>query len=101
MGEEKLKTAYELVLEKLQERDRERGTGSQPALDEDQKRRIAEIRTQATAKLAELEILWRAKKASLAYDPETLEKAEREYAADRSRVEERTESQIEKIRREK
>src|SRR5207247_1017302 len=99
MVERAPKSAYEIAMEKLRARDREQGRGVEKALSEDQKRRIAEIRTQAKAKLAELEIYWQEKRAKLLYEPEALEKAELEYVTERRRVEERAEADVEKIRR--
>ena len=98
-----LKSAYELAMEKLRARDKEKGiAGDETALTADQKKRIAEVRSQAKAKLAELEILWRSKREALAYDsdPEVNAKMEQDYVAERARVEERAETSIEKIRRE-
>ena len=99
MGEQKLKSAYELAMEKLRARDREKGIEEAAALSEEQKTRIEEIRTQARAKLAELEILWKSRRATLMEAPEGFEKAEAGYVAERARVEERAESQIAGIRR--
>ena len=96
--DEPLKSAYELAMEKLKARDRERGIAEDTALSAKQKQRIAEVRSQAQAKLAELEILWNSQRRSLEYDPEGIDKAEREYVAERARVEERAESQIASIR---
>lgn len=98
MSDDALKSAYELAMERLKAKDRERGIAEEP-LTADQKRRIGEIRTQAKAKLAELEILTQSERRRL-HDPEALAKAEQEYVAERSRVEERAESAIAKIRRE-
>ena len=99
-----LKSAYELAMEKLRARDKEKGIeGRDVALTNDQKTRIAEVRAQAKAKLAELEILWKPRREKLLYggDPEALAKAEKEYVAERARVEEKAEASVEKIRREK
>ena len=96
-----LKSAYELAMEKLRARDKEQGiTDAGAALTDDQKARIAEVRTQTKAKLAELEILWKPQREKLLYggDPEALAKAEQAYVAERSRVEEKAEASIEKIR---
>src|SRR5437867_4996421 len=98
MGDE-LKSAYEIAMEKLRARDRERGVEEETSLTEDQKRRIGEIRTQARAKLAEMEIYWKGERARLFHEPEALEKAERGYVAERRRVEERAEAEVEKVRR--
>ena len=88
-------------MEKLTARDRARGVKEEKALTEDQKQRIEQARTQAKAKLAELEILWKARRGGLADDPEAQQKAEREYVADRAKVEERAESAISTIRRDR
>src|SRR5438093_8989379 len=99
MGEKPLKSSYELAMEKLRTRDREKGVARDDAVTEEQKKRIADVRTEARAKLAELEILWKSKKRSPQAEPETLEKAELEYVADRKRIEEKAEREVEKIRR--
>src|SRR6476619_3140468 len=96
--DEPLKSAYELAMEKLKARDRDRGVAEDAALTARQKDRIAEIRTQTKAKLAELEILWNSRRPALMADPEGFETAQREYVAERARVEERAESQIASIR---
>ena len=99
MSDQPLKSAYELAMEKLRARDKEKGVEESKSLTEEQKARIAEARSQAKAKLAEIEILWQSKRRSLAHDPEALEKAEQEYVADRARVEERAETEIARLRR--
>jgi hypothetical protein len=86
-------------MEKLRLRDRERGEVETQALSPEQKARIAEIRSQARAKIAEMEILWSGRRREIQDDPEALEKAEQQYVADRRRVEERAESEVEKIRK--
>jgi hypothetical protein len=96
---DELKSAYEIAMEKLRARDRDKGTPEEKAMTDEQKRRIAEIRTQAKAKMAELEILWSSQRAKLLYEPEAREKAEGQYVAERSRIEARAEAEIEKVRR--
>jgi ribosome recycling factor len=100
MADNPLKSAYELAMDKLRERDRERGIKEDKALSQDQKKRIEEIRTQLRAKVAELEILWKSRRTGLSDDPEALQKAERDYVAERAKVEERAESSIAIVRRE-
>lgn len=100
MNDEPLKSAYELAMEKLKSQDRARGVDAERSVSEDQKARIAEIRSQTKAKLAELEILWQARRAGLLHDHDALAKAEAEYVAERTRAEERAEVKIEAIRRE-
>ena len=52
------KSAYELAMERLRQKDREAGVSERPLTDE-QKTKIAEIRSFYDAKLAEREILHR------------------------------------------
>lgn len=91
----KLKSAYELALERLQAEDRKEGR-SHRALSEDQKTRIREMREEARAKLAELEILHRKNLAGAA--PDAVAEIEQHYQIDRERVESRMESEIRKIK---
>ena len=100
MSDKPLKSSYELAMEKLKARDREKGVTEGKAPGKKQRERIAEVRSQAKAKLAEMEILWQSSRRSLLDDPEAFVKAEQEYIADRARVEERAESEIARIRRE-
>lgn len=91
------KSAWELALEKLKQRDLERGEEAPAALTDDQKRRIAEIRKVHEARLAEREILHRSERAPLLADPEGAEKLarlEEEYARDRRAMEARRDAEI-------
>ena len=92
-----LKSAYELAMEKLRDRDRESG-GETQALTAAQKERIAELRQVAKAKLAEIEILHRGKRAEAASDPAALEQLEQRYEVDRRRVESKLESDLVRVR---
>jgi len=94
-----LKSAFELAMEKLRERDRQDGGGATHKLSAEQKRRIAERRPAARAKLAEIEILHRDKLAGARGDAAALEQLEQRYAIDRRRVESKLESDIAGIRR--
>jgi len=97
MSKEKpLKSAFELAMEKLREGDRERGERAKE-LTAGQKARIAALRQAAKAKLAEIEILHRGKRAEAA-DPAALEQLEERYAIDRRRVESKLESDIARVR---
>jgi hypothetical protein len=90
-----MKSAYELALERLEkqgiERPREEG------LSEEQKEQVAEIRRQAEAKLAELEILHR-DSLRKAYDPGKRQEAEEDYVRERRRIEEDRDRKIAKLR---
>src|SRR2546425_4282178 len=95
------KSAYELALEKLKQRDRERGEAAPVLLTDDQKKRIAEIRRMCEAKLAEREILHASERTKVLSDPEgqeKLAKLEEEYFRDRRRIEEDRDRQIEALR---
>jgi hypothetical protein len=93
----KIKSAYDLALERLEadgiEKPREEDLD--PAILE----RISEVRKKTEAKLAQLEILHRDQRASTA-DPTELEKIEKEYTAERRRLEEKRDSEIERLRTE-
>ena len=100
MSDEKpLKSAFELAMEKLRDRDRRDGDAGVGALTPRQKKRIAELRQAAQAKLAEIEILHRGRLAGAQGQPEELAKIEERYGIDRRRVEDKLESDIARIKR--
>jgi hypothetical protein len=90
-----MKSAYELALERLEkqgiERPREEG------LSGEMKEQVAEIRRQAEAKLAELEILHR-DSLRKEFDPAKRQEAEEDYVRERRRLEEDRDRKIEKLR---
>jgi hypothetical protein len=92
----KMKSAYELALERLA------GQGIEPpredALPAAVRQRMAEVRQKCEAKLAELEILHRDALAK-SHDYAEREKAEEEYRLERRRLEEDRDRQIDKLRR--
>lgn len=90
-----MKSAYDLALERLEQQgiDKPRDEGLSPEV----RVKIAELRNQAEAKLAELEILYRDNLARLA-DPAERAKAEEQYAAERRRIEARLDRDIERAR---
>ena len=99
MPEDKpLKSAFELAMEKLREQDRESGAQARK-LTAEQRRRIAQLRQTARAKLAEIEILHRGQLAGAAGDPAALQQLEERYAIDRRRVESKLETDIARVRR--
>ena len=99
MPDEPLKSAYELAMERLKAKDREDGIVEEKPLTAQQKERIAELRLEAKAKLAELEILHRKNLAATGGDPGAVMKIEENYATDRGRIESRLDSAIAKLRR--
>jgi hypothetical protein len=100
MSEPPLKSAFELAMERLKAKDRDEGVLEEKPLTAAQKERIAEMRRDAKAKLAELEILHRKSLAAAGEDPVAVAKLEENYATDRGRVESRLESAVAKARRE-
>lgn len=93
------KSAYELAMERLEAKDREEGVERGRPLTAQEKEEIGRLRREARAKLAEMEILHRKNLASAGGDPAELAKIEEGYRIDRARVEDRLETQVEKIRR--
>jgi hypothetical protein len=90
------KSAFELAMERLRADDRKAGI-EETTLSADQKKRIAEARQAATARLAEREILFQDAIREIG-DPADREKAEQEYQTDRRRITEDCERAIEAIR---
>ena len=96
MGDDRLKSAYELAMERFQKKDAEAGVVQQPVTDE-QRAAIAELRSQYQAKIAELEILHRGEVAGM-MDPAARELAEEQYRRERGRLERERDSKVEKAR---
>src|SRR6266403_5297998 len=84
MTDEAPKTAYEIAMQRLRQRDREAGETERPLTDE-QKRAIGDLRKFYEAKLAEREILHQeALKKAQSYDE--VAKLNAELAQDRDRL---------------
>lgn len=95
----KLKSAYELAMERLTAQDREHGDEPHAPLDDAQKQEIGDLRTRAQAQLAELEILNRKNVARAAGgDPAALQELDERYRRDRDRIESALESAIARVR---
>ncbi len=90
----RVKSAYELALERLDGQGIERPE----SLSDAQRTQVGEHRRQAEAKLAELEILHRDRLRKIG-DPEAREKEEEEYVRERRRIEEQRDAKIERARR--
>ncbi|HEU5181993.1 MAG TPA: hypothetical protein VFW45_14485 [Candidatus Polarisedimenticolia bacterium] len=101
MGDE-LKSAYELAMEKLVKKDKESGSSQSSAkLSAKQKEKIASIRSEVEAKLAEREILFKsemkkARREGAAHD--AIEAIEEAYRRDRERLLSRQEERIHEVR---
>ena len=96
MSDERLKSSYELAMERFKKKDADAGVVHQPLTDE-QKAAIAELRSQYQAKIAELEILHRGQVAGM-MDPGERELAEAQYRQERGRLERERDSKIERAR---
>lgn len=90
------KSAYEVILERLKQKDRADGVAVR-ALTDEQKARIAEVRKIYEARLAEREILHQAERRKAA-DGEALERIEQEYRRDRERISGERDRKIEEAR---
>ena len=90
------KSALELALARLRQRDREAGVEERPLTDE-QRTRLADIRRVYDARLAEREILHHSdlRKAS---DAEQLEQLELNYRRDRERLQSERERKLAEAR---
>jgi hypothetical protein len=96
MSQDGPKSAYELAMERLRRRDAEAGVVTGPLTDA-QRAEIAEVRSRAEARIAELKILHQSKAASL-FDPEARLLAEAELRREMQRAEEDRERKIARIR---
>jgi len=91
------KSAYELAMERLKQKDAEAGIERKPVTDA-QKAAIAEIRNFYEAKLAEIEVLHQGQVRN-SVDPDALATAEQEYHRERERLTSERDAKIEKARR--
>lgn len=90
-----IRSAWEVALERLEDQGIE-GPASDRISEEDRER-IAQIRQEAEAKIAELEILHRDRLRG-ADSPAAREEEKEDYRRERQRIEERRDREIEKIR---
>jgi hypothetical protein len=94
--EDKPRSAVELAMERLRQKDAAAGVATQPPSDE-QKAAIAEARSVHASKIAEAEILHRSKIAGV-FDPAERVQAEDDYRRELARLNGDLERKIEKIR---
>ena len=99
--EDRLKSAYELAMEKLTRKDKESPQDSTAPrkLSASQKAKIAKIRGEVQAKLAELEILFKSERRAARGDPDRIEKIDEAYRRDRQQLLSRQEERVEEVRR--
>ena len=94
--EEAPKSAYELILERLKQKDRADGV-TQRVLSDEQKQKIAELRRVSEAKLAEREILHQSDRQK-AGDLDALDQLEQNYRRDRERIASERDRKIDAVR---
>lgn len=100
MGDDPLKSAYELAMEKIRAKEGE--AGETASLTEAQKERIQEVRKEFKAKLAEAELAFRGEidQARAHHDLARVERLEEELQRERQRLADQEEEQVQKIREE-
>jgi hypothetical protein len=91
----RMKSAYELALERMEQQGIERPR--EETLSEEFREKVAAVRSQAAAKLAELEILHGNRLKGM-YDPAKREEEEQDYVRERRRIEDDRERKIAKLR---
>jgi len=91
------KSAYELAMERLKQKDAEEGVEHRPLTDS-QKAAIADVRSQYEAKLADLEIRHQPVARAGQIDPAALAEIEAEYRRERQRLVDERDRKIEKLR---
>jgi len=91
-----MKSAYELAMERLRQKDQEAGI-EERAVTEEQKGALAELRSFYEAKLAEREIHYQSALART-FDPEAREVLAEEYRRDRERLVSERDRKIEDVR---
>ncbi len=91
-----MKSAYELAMERLNQK-----MGKPPPLSNAQKRAIADIDQRATARKAEVEILYRdrIREAREQHEPALVHKIEEELRDELARIRDRAEEEKEAVRR--
>jgi hypothetical protein len=97
MEDDAPKSALEIAMARLKQKDAESGEVETPLTDE-QKAKIAEARQTASAKLAQEEILYKAALAST-YDPAERATLQENYRRDVARITDDRDSKIAKIKR--
>jgi hypothetical protein len=96
-GSDAPKSAFELAMERLRQKDAEEGIERRPLTDA-QKTAIGEVRNFYDAKLAEIDVLHKDKLLTI-FDPAERAARDEEYRRDRERLNSERESKIEKLRR--
>ena len=90
------RSAYEIAMERLRQKDVRDGVDHQPRTDE-QKAAIADIRSLYDAKIAQAEVMHRSAVVGI-LDEDARIRADEEYQRDRARLKAERDARIEKVR---
>jgi hypothetical protein len=90
------KTAYELAMERLRQKDAEEGIVERPLTGE-QKQEIADLRSTYEARLAQVEVMHQ-DALNKTLDPEAIATIDQEYRRERERLNSERDAKIEKVR---
>jgi hypothetical protein len=90
------RSAYEIAMERLRQKDVRDGVDHQPRTDE-QKAAIAEIRSLYDAKIAQAEVMHRSAVVGI-LDEDARIRLDEEYQRDRARLQAERDARIEKVR---
>jgi hypothetical protein len=90
------KSAFDLVMERLRQKDAAAGTEHKPLTDE-QRRKIADVRSLYESQVAERKIMHQSSVAAV-FDPAVLEERELELRRDLERFERERDEKISRIR---
>ena len=96
MSDQAPRSAFEIAMERLRQKDAQDGVDHQPRTDE-QKAAIAEVRSLYDAKIAQAEVLYRS--AVCILDETARTRLDEEYQRDRARLQSDRDARVEKIRR--
>jgi leucyl aminopeptidase (aminopeptidase T) len=96
MTDEAPKSAYELAMERLRQRDADEGV-EERAVSDAQKAEIAEARSVHAAKTAEAEILYKSKLMTT-FEPDERAKLEEQHRRDLARIQTDLDRKLKKIR---
>jgi hypothetical protein len=90
-----MKSAYELALERLESQGIERPR--EESLSDEVRRQMAEVRSKAEARIAELEILHQNRLKSI-FDPVKRQEEDDDYVRERRRIEDDREARLDALR---
>ena len=96
MSDDAPKTAIELAMERLRKKDADEGVVDRP-LSEEQKAKIAEIKSVYAARLAQEEIIQKSKLATI-WEPEERAKLEDGHRREMQHIQEERDRKIAKVR---